>query len=818
MGRFYKTSKGNYIDFVYKQPNSLLLKAVQTADARIDKQIATNADLYGKLHQEALTPDVTKRNEILAGYKQNIDDVAEDIRTNPLDYLGGPSTKIRKLTNDISQNLLRGELAAIGANHAARAKYKEKLEADKNHTAAEVSKLLQNYDAKFAHDLKTGKRGTAYGGPSDYRSYTGQYLDPNVEIFDYVDKRGAGWQSDIITNMGWYPQTDKNGNEYLVTKKGGVERVDPEIIRKTFSDAIASDPTIMKAWQSRIREGVYTPKQVKDMYSSAVNYAVNKFGFTKDKRQIGVSENAYGLQRSADLLKNPAITTTVSDKTSAVNAQPGNTAEETNVIRWNYQEGINKMINNTKSIVSNDLTDAIHKEAGVIKNPNYSPSSVDGKYIYVNPDGSVKTTVNTSGHTRPILVPYNKQEQIDNKIEGAKGEYDLIAGGFYSSGNSEGLQDFSKKYNLSGNTEAAIVEMGETHTASNAKSQTNYFNYLNDTKESLKEKLKAEAPILYASLKTSRALDAYVENDAKEIVQNNYLTEIDFVTTNDVYNQGDQQLDVYQKGDQKLVLEGLDKMDAEPATFMLNNNAMATVMTEGTNIIEGTAAASFADLVKSGGINFEQQIKYELAAETELQLVGWEDVAKTKAKWEKVPTGKTIKQPYVIIDGKRMNIERDKIRFTHNTMPGTGIGHKYVQRFTLNDPGKKDKDGNYIKGSEPQKVVWDIVQEGKNVEIGAAGRNLNALISNPQKVMENFAAETLQSAEQTVSKFQRQGSTTGMKLPQFKADVTLGTKGGVNGSLQYYLNGTEIKGNLEQQKSVVAAMLLNEQIQPTLTK
>ena len=54
MGRFYKTSKGSYIDFVYKQPTSLLLKAVQTADARVDKQVATNADLYGKLHQEAL--------------------------------------------------------------------------------------------------------------------------------------------------------------------------------------------------------------------------------------------------------------------------------------------------------------------------------------------------------------------------------------------------------------------------------------------------------------------------------------------------------------------------------------------------------------------------------------------------------------------------------------------------------------------------------------------------------------------------------------------------------------------------------------------
>lgn len=816
MGRFYKTSKGNYIDFVYKQPTSLLLKAVQTADAKVDKQVATNADLYGKLHQEALDPDVTKRNEILAGYKQEVDDVAEDIRTNPLDYLGGSSTKIRKLSGDISQNLLRGELAAIGANHTARAAYKEKLEADKTHTAAEVSKLLQNYDAAFAHDLETGKRGTAYKGPSDYRGYTGQYLDPNVEIFDYVDKRGAGWQSDIITEMGWYQQTDKNGNGYLVTEKGGVERVPDDVLRKTFSDVITSDPTIMKAWNSRVREGIYTPNQVNKMYNSAVNYAVNKFGFEKDKRQINVSENAFDLQRSADLLKDPVTTTSVKDIVASINNQPGATAAETSANRWNYQQGIDKMIGNTKNIVLNDLATAVQNEMGIMENPMYQPgtSTPNARYIQKNPDGTAKLNSNNA----PYYITSSQLKDYENKVAGAKGEFDLISGGFYSSGNSEGLQNFSKKYGLTGNSAAAFVEMAEIHTPTVAKSQNNYFNYLNSTKQSLKEKLKVENPFQYLTLEATNALDAYVSKEAKQIVQNNFQTEIDILTTNDVYNSS-QSLDLYQKGDQKLIIKGLEKMDAEPATFMLNRNAKAIVITPGTNIMQGTVGASFADLVNSGGINFEQQIKYELVEETEDQFTGYKDGSIKTAQYKKVKTGKTIKQPYIIVEGVRMNIERDNIRITHNTMPETDLGHKYVQRFTVNDPGKKDKSGKYIKGSEPQKIVMDILQEGKNVEIGAAGRNLNVLVSNPKKVMENYSAETLESARQTVNNFQKQNITNNYKIPQFvNRDVEIRPVGGSQGSQQYYVDGKKLKGTFQEQSYVVAAMLLNEQTQPTLKK
>ena len=38
MGRFYKTGKGDYIDFIYKQPRNLLHQAVKTAEGQIDQQ------------------------------------------------------------------------------------------------------------------------------------------------------------------------------------------------------------------------------------------------------------------------------------------------------------------------------------------------------------------------------------------------------------------------------------------------------------------------------------------------------------------------------------------------------------------------------------------------------------------------------------------------------------------------------------------------------------------------------------------------------------------------------------------------------------
>jgi hypothetical protein len=57
MGRFYKSSKGNYLDFIYKQPTNLLLKAQQAADQSLAQQEQAYGDLYGRLQINALTPE-----------------------------------------------------------------------------------------------------------------------------------------------------------------------------------------------------------------------------------------------------------------------------------------------------------------------------------------------------------------------------------------------------------------------------------------------------------------------------------------------------------------------------------------------------------------------------------------------------------------------------------------------------------------------------------------------------------------------------------------------------------------------------------------
>ena len=96
MGRFYKTGKGDYIDFIYKQPRNLLLQAVKTAEGQIDQQAKMNADLYGQLHSAALPWDAKKRDLKVKDCIYKISESSHFV--NDLDQL---YPMIRKILEDV---------------------------------------------------------------------------------------------------------------------------------------------------------------------------------------------------------------------------------------------------------------------------------------------------------------------------------------------------------------------------------------------------------------------------------------------------------------------------------------------------------------------------------------------------------------------------------------------------------------------------------------------------------------------------------------------------------------------------------------------
>ena len=178
MGRFYKSSKPEYLDFVYKQPNNLLLKAVEKAEQGVDKNLATVGDLYGRLKSESLKPDTKRRDDIIDGYKKQIDAMSQAIFQNPLEYRGY-TPDIKALSDDISDNLQRGELAAFSSNVKARQTFSDKLDAQvkaKEIDRAQANWQLTKYDKDF-----DDQKGSLYSGPSNYQNYNSNFFSKDID-------------------------------------------------------------------------------------------------------------------------------------------------------------------------------------------------------------------------------------------------------------------------------------------------------------------------------------------------------------------------------------------------------------------------------------------------------------------------------------------------------------------------------------------------------------------------------------------------------------------------------------------------------------
>ena len=234
MGRFYKTGKGDYIDFIYKQPRNLLLQAVKTAEGQIDQQAKMNADLYGQLHSAALPWDAKKRDLKLQQYRNQIDATAQDIQNNPLAYRKS-SPRITTLTRQISDDLLRGELASYANNVKVREDFVKRTNAMKNITEAEKQHMINRFDKKFKD-----AGGTSYENPYKYNTYETGFLADNVDMLAKTNAAIQGWNKDYQKSTGMRMFRGQDGHIYTETATGGIEYIDEGQVRKALEKYFAA--------------------------------------------------------------------------------------------------------------------------------------------------------------------------------------------------------------------------------------------------------------------------------------------------------------------------------------------------------------------------------------------------------------------------------------------------------------------------------------------------------------------------------------------------------------------------------------------------
>jgi len=177
MGRYFRTSTPQNIDFMYKLPEDLMMKATQQASNESTQQQSAIYSLYDKLKLQALSGDKQRAKEILGGYENQINDLASELQSNPLDFRRKTGSIIN-LSRSLTKDFTTGEAAGINNNYALMSEWEKRQLENKDIKDKESIYLAKQ---KWLNDY--ARKG---GLKWDESTGTGQSV-PTEELYNTVD-------------------------------------------------------------------------------------------------------------------------------------------------------------------------------------------------------------------------------------------------------------------------------------------------------------------------------------------------------------------------------------------------------------------------------------------------------------------------------------------------------------------------------------------------------------------------------------------------------------------------------------------------------
>ena len=288
MGRFYKSSKGNYLDFMYQQPTNLLLKAQQVADQSLSQQEIGYNSLYENLKMNKLSADDELSKKIISDYEGIIDEKTTDLRENSLKYINNPK-ELTKVSKEIWKDKTRGNWAAIESNYSTRQAFKEKLDAQvKAHdnekgggiTQAHADELLNNFDAKFSQYGTKGEKGDMSG---TYK--TGFISDAIIGTYE-VDKAMTGVNINTFAMENGLEVIEEQKGQYSFLRAGSTKVLSDPEVKNIIIDYINANETINSYFSTRQRQnisGFKTDEEILAKKNALLDYGVSKYAYTEEK-------------------------------------------------------------------------------------------------------------------------------------------------------------------------------------------------------------------------------------------------------------------------------------------------------------------------------------------------------------------------------------------------------------------------------------------------------------------------------------------------------------------------------------------------------
>lgn len=291
MARFYKTAKADFIqNKMYQPPIELMAQVIGNADKQILANETANLSLYDKLNAQGLAADNPRLQEIIGGYKSQIDEMATKLQQNPLEFRR-ETGNIRNLAKNIQDNWTSGEVAAIQANKQIRDKFvKDYLERVKDKDGRVLQQDVNNAVALFDKKYNTGG-GANYKGPNQYNQYYTEDLNPYSDINAIAETVGKGWEADM-TSQGYA----NVGGQWIREGVNGKEVADEKQIKTAIQTRLLSDPEVTGYYGQQLRFGAITADELKNKIEDAANVYASKYGYVKNTSTSSVKANPYTTQ------------------------------------------------------------------------------------------------------------------------------------------------------------------------------------------------------------------------------------------------------------------------------------------------------------------------------------------------------------------------------------------------------------------------------------------------------------------------------------------------------------------------------------------
>lgn len=318
MGRYFQTATPQNIDFMYKLPEDLMLKATQQASNESTQQQSAIFSLYDKLKLQALSGDKSRAKEILGGYENQINDLSSQLQANPNDFRR-KTADIINLSRNLTKDFTTGEAAGISNQYGLVAEWEKRQLENKDIKDKQSIELAK---AKWLNDyaVKGGLHWNEASGVGDNTVPLEELyntMDVNAKYDKYakemIAKKTAGATSGL---------TKIDGNTYTYKKGETTETLSMDEIKKSVNDAFMNDSEAQNYLKQRTSIGSVGNWYDKDQYGNATTLKTGKDSalemmkntvadkYDKDwvtSKTSSISADGYGLQIHSENMKNQVL-------------------------------------------------------------------------------------------------------------------------------------------------------------------------------------------------------------------------------------------------------------------------------------------------------------------------------------------------------------------------------------------------------------------------------------------------------------------------------------------------------------------------------